>query len=58
MTEVKTKSDKPNAPAYSGGEDEGRTTKKPQSAQQSNELPVDESDDGPAAAAEDTAEDD
>jgi hypothetical protein len=54
MTEKATKSDKPAEPAYPGGEDEDQASKP---SQRSNELPVDESDDGPAAAAEDTAGD-
>jgi hypothetical protein len=44
MTDAK-QSDKPNDPAYSGGEDEG--TKKSQS--QPSEPPVDESDEGPSS---------
>jgi hypothetical protein len=47
MTEEKTKSDKPDEPAYSGGEDEDRNTEKAKSPRPSTEPPVDESDDGP-----------
>jgi hypothetical protein len=54
MTGKASKSDKPTEPAYPGGEDEEQASNP---SQRSNELPVDESDDSPAASAEDTAGD-
>jgi hypothetical protein len=47
MTQAPKKQDKPNDPAYSGGEDETIKDRKPNPG--SNEPPVDESDDGPSA---------
>jgi hypothetical protein len=50
------KHDKPNDPAYAGGEDENGQNPKAQKTQRSKEFPVDESDSGPATAPDDTGE--
>jgi hypothetical protein len=54
MTQTPKKQDKPSDPPYSGGEDETTNRK---SKPGSTEPPVDETDDGPGAAANDTGED-
>lgn len=46
---MKEKNDKPSDPNYSGGEDEPAGSKQKSGARQP-EMPVDETDDGPAVA--------
>jgi hypothetical protein len=50
MTETSNKNDKPGEPAYPGGEDEAsrKQLRAPAKKKQSNDFPVDETDDGPA----------
>ena len=50
MTEMRNKNDKPDEPAYPGGEDEasGKHQRAPTKKQTSDDFPVDESDDGPS----------
>jgi hypothetical protein len=56
MNEASKKQDKPDDPAYPGGEDEtsGGNRAKSTLDPPSNKVPVDESDDRPATAPEDT----
>jgi hypothetical protein len=58
MTEVHNKGDKPDDPNYAGGEDEARGRHKTsrEEPQKQKNFPVDETDTGPATAADDTGE--
>jgi hypothetical protein len=58
MTEMREKHDEPDDPYYAGGEDEDGPTQKTsaEKTQKQKNLPVDESDTGPATAANDTGE--
>ena len=52
---MKEKNDKPSDPNYSGGEDE-TAGNKPKTGSRQKEFPVDETDDGPTVAGDDTGE--
>jgi hypothetical protein len=58
MTDVREKHDKPDDPNYAGGEDEDRGSHKTsvEKTQKQENFPVDETDTGPATAANDTGE--
>jgi hypothetical protein len=55
MTEVRKKHDKPDDPNYAGGEDEDHGSHKTsaEKTQKRRNLPVDETETGPATAADD-----
>jgi hypothetical protein len=59
MTPTPNKTDKPNDPPTSGGEDESTPSPRPakgSGGKQSKEFPVDETDNGPSIAPGDTGE--